>query len=388
MCTVSFKQILLSLLFVFCFLMLIRMILYYGALKFTSQKKSIYFYVGGRSGGHIIPLIALAKEKKYNNSSIDNVFFISNSALDLKIITKYKDVVDSFHPLKHIALSKTYFIFFFGLFLFDLLIMNIGKFLLYYYYYLPEKIYTTGGAIGFITCLPIYIINLFHHLFFNRPLTKIIVYHLDAIPGKAGQKIARCADKNYICFDSAKNYLKHIPPQNIIKKPIPILFTHEDLLYDAKNIKEKLNIPLNKKVLLILGGSQGSEEINKLIVDVVTWDLSEIDKKKLFIIHQTGKNNDQRIKALYSENKIESLVFDFVDSLKPYYQVADFIIMRGGAMSIGEVSFFSKLAIIIPLRTVANDHQYYNAQSAVLENKNFLIFHSNNDLIRGIKKNT
>jgi UDP-N-acetylglucosamine--N-acetylmuramyl-(pentapeptide) pyrophosphoryl-undecaprenol N-acetylglucosamine transferase len=136
-----------------------------------------------------------------------------------------------------------------------------------------------------------------------------------------------------------------------------------------------------KPVVLVLGGSQGSQRINDKILTVLRDFLENFE-----LIHQTGSNNFNQVKAeadtvigSYSKPYYHPVAFLNDEELAHAYKAADFIISRAGAGSIFEIAAIGKPSILIPLPESAQNHQLQNAYafsengaSIVLEEENFL----------------
>ena len=111
---------------------------------------------------------------------------------------------------------------------------------------------------------------------------------------------------------------------------------------------------LNKKTLVVIGGSLGSRSINNLIKS----ELEYIMSLGLQIIWQCGTIYYKSLKRLNSK-----VVFikPYIDEMKHLYCVADFIISRAGAGSISELSCVAKPSLLIPSPNVSENHQWHNA---------------------------
>ena len=160
---------------------------------------------------------------------------------------------------------------------------------------------------------------------------------------------------------------------------------------DAVSTPEDAVFSPNQK-LFILGGSQGSMFINNLILE----NLDYFAQNKIDLIWQTGKSHLQSIKnevekwincqlstvncqlnchsdperseGEESNCQLSITLFDFTSSINDIYSSADYVITRGGAMSLAEIESYRLPAFIIPLPSAAVNEQYHNAKS--MERKN------------------
>ncbi|OGJ57433.1 hypothetical protein A3H22_02515 [Candidatus Peribacteria bacterium RIFCSPLOWO2_12_FULL_55_15] len=111
-----------------------------------------------------------------------------------------------------------------------------------------------------------------------------------------------------------------------------------------------------RPILIILGGSQGAQAINK----VVTTLLLELTKL-CDIIHITGPGKlAARSSQLAAHNGYWSAEYVH-DELPHLYAIATIALSRAGAGVLSELAANGIPSIIVPLRGLAQDHQWHNA---------------------------
>jgi len=113
--------------------------------------------------------------------------------------------------------------------------------------------------------------------------------------------------------------------------------------------------------LLIFGGSQGAEAINKGVMDMLP-NLKSM-KNSIRILHQTGAKQAGEISKAYEQAGIQAQVKDFIVDMASAYAESDLIVCRAGATSLAEITAAGKAAVLIPYPWAANDHQTKNAQA-------------------------
>ncbi|MDR0579304.1 MAG: UDP-N-acetylglucosamine--N-acetylmuramyl-(pentapeptide) pyrophosphoryl-undecaprenol N-acetylglucosamine transferase [Campylobacteraceae bacterium] len=128
------------------------------------------------------------------------------------------------------------------------------------------------------------------------------------------------------------------------------------------------------KTIAFLGGSQGAKFINALALEAASW----LNENGIKIVHQTGKNEYEKIKEFYEQNGIEADVFAFYSPLCDKLKDVDFAVARSGAGSMWELAAAKIPALFIPYPHAANNHQYFNAK--VLEDKNAAIVIKQNNM--------
>lgn len=132
-------------------------------------------------------------------------------------------------------------------------------------------------------------------------------------------------------------------------------------------VLESVAQPKNKEKfhLLIFGGSQGARSINQAIAA----NLGQFAAiaQRIAVLHQTGRESVEAIRAKYEQAGIEADVREFIDEMGEAYQWADLVVCRAGAGSLAEITALGKAAIVVPFPYAIGDHQAKNA--AVLESR-------------------
>lgn len=296
--------------------------------------------VAGKSGGHIIPCLTIARNNNETNK-VNILFFSANTPLDKTILSNNSMV--SWHimlPLSSRAGSiiKT--------------IWHAAYSFMISFFYLckhrPAEIITTGGIVAIPTCVAGFILRI--------PIT---LYSLDAVPGKAIQALSPLATSIITPFATSQHYF---PAHKCSVAPYPIKY---DSIFDQKAALQELQLSPHKKTVLTLGGSQGSLFLNQCMQQWINSPSFPTDT--IQIIHQTGSIDYIDWKQLYTSKNITAHVFSYYPDLALMYAAADLIICRAGAGTLFEIKFFNKPCIIIPLMTNTTTHQVDNARAMVEE---------------------
>lgn len=131
----------------------------------------------------------------------------------------------------------------------------------------------------------------------------------------------------------------------------------------------------SKLKILIVGGSQGSQSLNRLWGEALT-SLNREEKSKIAVIHITGDQDFERIKTMYFVQEIEAKVFAFYERMEELYSEAHLAIARAGAATLFELALFEIPAIIFPY-PYADAHQEHNARSFEKEGGVVLLWEKN-----------
>jgi UDP-N-acetylglucosamine--N-acetylmuramyl-(pentapeptide) pyrophosphoryl-undecaprenol N-acetylglucosamine transferase len=147
--------------------------------------------------------------------------------------------------------------------------------------------------------------------------------------------------------------IKRLPRNEIFPSPFP--------LPQGERVRERV-IPIDpsKKVLAIIGGSQGAEAINRFILDNI--ELVKSYKDRIALIHLCGEKDYPALKEAYG--KVEGLSYHlspFTDDMSTVYSAADLVLARSGGITIAELTALGLPAVLVPFPYAAENHQYYNA---------------------------
>lgn len=112
--------------------------------------------------------------------------------------------------------------------------------------------------------------------------------------------------------------------------------------------------------LLCFGGSQGS----RILSDGLVRALPNLPPANaLAIVHQTGPAQHAAVEAAYRAAGREARIVPFIDDMATAFSEADIVLCRAGATTLAELTVAGKAAILVPLRSAADDHQTFNAKA-------------------------
>jgi len=330
---------------------------------------------GGGTGGHIYPLIAVTNELKKQAEALGIV-------LDLRYFGAEREyaqqIVDS--GMEFIPIFSSKFRRYWSLFnLIDILkfFISIPQILWKMFWFMPEVIFSKGGP----GALAVILIGRFYRV-------PVVIHESDSVPGFTNKFSSKLADKIFLAFASAQDYLKNKNIE-VIGNPV-----RESLFQQAESLKlldgneqaqarKGFGLNPNEQTVLILGGSQGSERMNNFVLENLELLISEFQ-----ILHQVGVRNYEEY-----QKEFEFKTKDWSEAEKNLYHfqaffdkdmadaliAADLVISRAGSGLIFELSAFGKPAILVPLEESANGHQKKNAYTysqigaaTVIEEKNLL----------------
>lgn len=283
--------------------------------------------VSGGTGGHIYPGIAIADEVKARDKQAEILFLGSSDGLEKELVEKagYKiKLIRSRALLRKIsykAISAPF-------------VSAIGSFQAFFILkkYSPKMLVSTGGYASLPVVLAAKLLNI-----------PIVLQEQNVLPGQVNRFCARFAKQVFLSFKESKKYLKGEVSGNPVRKEI-------------------INAPRKKsgqKVVLVMGGSQGSKKINETVI-------SSLDKlpPDIKIIHIIG-NRDYGWVSRYLEGKKIDNYFPqpyLHENIAEALASADLVVSRAGATAIAEFLARGLPMILIPFPYAAEDHQRLNAR--------------------------
>ncbi len=210
----------------------------------------------------------------------------------------------------------------------------------------PNLIFSTGGY----TSISLILVS---KLFF--PKMKIVLQEQNYVLGLTNKFLSVFADKICCGFPVEKkfNSKKYIFTGNPIREKFK-LKTNKEQIY------KKFGFDKQKFTLLIFGGSQGAKRLNDEIINILKVEGEKL--KNVQVIHITGSNDFVRMKNEYNDLKTKNVVLPYLSNMEEAYIISDLIISRAGAMTISELIYFKKPAILVPFPFATEFHQNWNAQ--------------------------
>jgi len=322
--------------------------------------------VGGGSGGHVFPLVAVANSLREKSSDLELQLWGDGDFA--KLAAQRANI-----PFKPIIASKLrrYFSLLNIIDVFKL-IPSFFQSMWLMLWYMPDAVFSKGGYAAVMPAIAAKIHNI-----------PVYTHESDSTPGLANKIIGKIADKIFISFESS---LKYYDPSKAELVGNPVM--KEIAQGDRISALSHLGFNPDKKTILILGGSQGAKRINDLILE----SLVQLTQNYQ-IIHSSGESQYKKVNETIEKIKKEGQssygqqidnsyrLYSFLnlEEMKNAYAAADVIIARGGAGLLFEIALVGKPAIIIPLSQGSRGDQIVNAAEfakyggSVLEEGNLTI---------------
>lgn len=311
--------------------------------------------VGGGTGGHVYPLVAVAKalQSRATQKGVkirllmmgDGPIFaraakengIRYTTILAPKLRRYTSAGNIFDILK-VPIA---------------LVQSLWKL----FWFMPDAVFAKGGY----TCA-------FPTLAARLYMIPVYLHESDSVPGLANRVLSKRSRLVFTSFASADHYFTDMGRTTML---VGNPFRSELCCIDHAQALQALQLDPAKKTVLIIGGSLGAQQLNDLVLN----GLVQLVQKGYQVIHQTGDNNFDAVKKAVEQYMTEGRdsyapliaaqyrVYPFLDQgqLATAYGAADVAVTRASAGVLTELSYAGKPMIVVPLPGSANDHQLVNA---------------------------
>ena len=303
----------------------------------------------GGTGGHIYPALAIVNCIKEKEPNSEFLYIGTHNRMEKDIVPKTgipfvgiemygfnrKNLLKNFKTIKCLYKSKKQ-------------LKSIIK------EFNPDIVIGVGGYITYP------VITTAHKLGY-----KTFIHEQNSVAGKANLMMADSVD---LIGVSLKSSMNEFPTKKVIFTGNPC---GENALKVKRIDKTTLGFTKGKKLVVIVMGSLGAENVHKFMKD----NINKFDGKNYEVLYITGKNNFEDIKSIKHPSNVKLL--PYLDNLAGLFKDTDILITRAGASTLSEIISLKLPSILIPSPFVPNNHQYKNAMDLV-NNKAALLVEEKN----------
>lgn len=281
----------------------------------SSQRIAI---VAAGTGGHIYPGVAVAAALREIEPAVEVLFIGSEKGLERELVTKAGWQIKIVQRQVGLAFFQA------------LMVLRSFR---------PRALLSTGGFASLPVVLAAKILGL-----------PVFIQEQNVLPGVTNRYCAKLAKEVFLSWPESLQYLRGTVTGNPVRPEI--------INAQRAAAREALHINGPKKVLLIMGGSQGARRINQAVFD----SLSSINGERWEIFHLIGPR-DFGARELPAYPFYHPLAFLY--NVGEVLAAADLVVSRAGASAIAEFTARGLPMILIPYPYAAERHQELNA--AVVE---------------------
>lgn len=298
----------------------------------TAPTRPHALLAGGGTGGHVFPALAVAEELQARGWTVS--FTGSTAGLEERLVTARNL---PFHPLPAKPL--------------------VGKGLVGKLSAVSTMMSSGTAAAGLIRRLGVDVVlgtggyvsapAVFGARLARRP---IFLLEPNARAGVANRWLSRWARGAFVGYRETINDLKC--PCRVTGVPVRAAFFA---------VPQALP-PLDPPRLLVLGGSQGAQQINQALPEAAA--RLTLRLPALRIVHQAGARNLEEARAAYAaagltDRNVE--VVPFLDDVASAMAASHLLVSRAGAITLAEICAAGRPSVLVPL-SIAQGHQIDNAR--------------------------
>jgi len=311
--------------------------------------------VGGGSGGHVTPVVAVLKELRAKQPKVELRFWV-----DKKFAPQARTVMSSFDDSITVQtitagkLRRYYHLSLLQHFLWpSLMLHNLGdgflvgigfiQSLIKLIIWRPDVIFTKGGYV----CLPV---GMAAHVL-KIPL---VIHDSDAHPGLTNRILARWATSigtgaplEYYHYPKSRSKYTGIPINTDFK---PYTKTQQ---WDAKR---EWGVNPDRPLVVITGGGLGARRLNDTSASI----LKKLQKSASVVL-LSGVGQYEELKARLPKNSENFQLYAFTNKMPLLLGASDVVITRAGATTILELVALAKPTILVPNAALTGGHQIKNA---------------------------
>jgi len=294
------------------------------------HEKACIAFTGGGTGGHIYPGLAVIEELRKLGFKGRIVWIGSEKELDRSIVIG--------QGIEYYAIPS-------GKFRRKLSLRNIsdlGRIASAYFRARdilkdihPSILFSKGGYVSVPPCRAAASLGI-----------PVITHESDASPGLATRLNSKKASLILTSWEVTAQYFPESLRSKIIKTGNPV---RPDILNgDRQRGLSMLEFVAEKPVLFVLGGSQGAQEVNDIVLSSLSLLVPLVQ-----IVHQTGRANFDEVKAKIPDDPDVRRAYrplPYIGSeIADIYAASTIIAGRAGAGAIWEAASLGKPMILIPL---------------------------------------
>ncbi len=304
--------------------------------------KPIYIFAGGGTGGHLFPALAVAEELSRLQPDCRIVFACSDRDIDRRILsaTTYAFVVQPIHSMPRNLRGWRDFLSAYasGRRLGRSLVKDLR----------PAAVF----GLGAFAAVPVTEAA-------ARAGIRTALMSIDATPGLANRRLARKVDVIFTQFaQTADAFGRHADKAEAVGCPVRAgMFAG-----DIDEARKTFGLQADRKTLLVMAGSLGAASINQAI-SAISADLDEL-ADDWQVLHVSGPGKFERV-LQNTGGRIRRSVMEFCERMDLAYAVADLVLCRAGAATIGELAAVAAPAVLMPYPFHRDRQQEHNAAEMV-----------------------
>lgn len=299
----------------------------------------------GGTGGHIYPALAIINKIKKEEPNSEFLYIGTHNRMEKDIVPKYgipfksieiygfnrKKILRNFKNIRCLIKAKR----------------ECKKIISEFK---PDIVIGVGGYVTYPVICAAHSLKI-----------KTFIHEQNSVAGKANLSLSDKVDLIGVSFKSSMN---EFPKYKTIFTGNPC---SEDAVSVKPALKSEFGLDNNKKLVLIVMGSLGSNKVNEYLINTMKF----FENKNYNVLYVTGKDSyDETIKNKFPSNV---KIVPYIENMARIIKNTDLIVTRAGASTLSEIIALNVPSILIPSPYVPNNHQYKNALDIVNNNAGLII---------------
>lgn len=308
-------------------------------------------FAGGGTGGHIFPNLAVVERLRELGLAFEPHFLISNRPLDAKLLHQHEVPYTvlpvgplTFNPLRLPGWYSDYR-------------RSVRRVVQVAQGRRAAALVATGGFVSGPAIAGAASVKISPRPGFARRSLPVLMVNLDAAPGKANRVMARKATHVMSVYP-----VTDWPHAQTIAMPLRRIAVGPE---DKAAARKKLGMLDDRPGLLVCGGSQGADSINKAMIALTKDPQVATALSKWQVLHLSGDRDPQLVREAYKQANIPAAVLTFCDEMGLAWAACDLAISRAGANSVAEAWANACPTVFLPYPYHKDEHQRLNAQPLV-----------------------
>jgi UDP-N-acetylglucosamine--N-acetylmuramyl-(pentapeptide) pyrophosphoryl-undecaprenol N-acetylglucosamine transferase len=310
--------------------------------------RTVAVFSGGGTGGHLYPALALAEALATLRPDLVPFFVGAERGIEARILPA-RGVdhlllpvrgMNRSNPLANVGVLRG-------------LVRSVSRVREAFRRLQPGLVVVTGGYAGGPAGIAARLLGI--------PLA---LQEQNATPGITTRLLSRWARQIHVAFPEARDRLPLKARNRVRVSGNPV---RPPLALTRGEARERIGVPGEGTLVLVVGGSQGSAALNTLVLDAVRGvrEGRLLRPLGLRVLWATGPAHLQGIRtALEAEGSPEWVhPTGYVDDMPSALAAADLAVSRAGAMATSEFLAWGLPSVLVPLPTAAADHQSRNAEA-------------------------
>ena len=294
--------------------------------------------VGGGTGGHLFPGIAVVEELRRRNPQVEVLFVGTERGLEARVLPRLGERLSTidvrpwlgrapFELVRNVALLPK----------------SVSQATQLLRQYKPELVLGLGGYVaGPVLMLAAAM----------RIPTALL--EQNAHVGLTNRLLGSTVGRAYLTYPETLSQFGAAKGR-VLGNPVRRAFVEAAQLA----LHDPAGVEARARRVLVIGGSQGAKTLNEVVP--VALALSSVSSQGVSVLHQTGDNMLDEVRRRYRGLGVNAEVVSFIDDMSRAYASASLVIARAGATTLAELCAIGKPSILIPYPQAAEDHQAKNA---------------------------